>query len=116
MAYRRAFRTILGLMGTFLLTFGLILTNTSVANAAGSASQSNVAAAAVPSCEDFWRHSGHTDRVRWYHCHGTSDPYVKRVHICGVSGTLHGITVGYLFGAWVNNEDTHRHDVGGEGC
>lgn len=91
---------------------------------ASSAGQSNVgpsqsaAAAAAPSCRDFWQHSGHTDRVRWYHCHPTnpSDPYVKRVHICGVSGTLHGITVANLNGAWVRNEDTHRHDPGGEGC
>jgi len=81
-----------------------------------SASQSNVAAA-VPSCRDFWRHSGHTDRVRWYHCHRTSDPYVKRVHICGVSGTLHGITVAqFPDGVWLRNSSTHRHDVGGEGC
>lgn len=79
-----------------------------------SASQSNVAAA-LPSCRDFWLHSGHTDRVRWYHCHSTNDPYVKRVHICGVSGTLHGITVAeFPDGVWLTND--HRHDIGGEGC
>jgi len=81
-----------------------------------SASPSNVAAA-LPSCRDFWLHSGHRDRVRRYHCHATSpsNPHVKRVHICGVSGTLHGITVAeFPDGAWVTNN--HRHDVGGEGC
>lgn len=22
----------------------------------------------LPTCDEFWRHSGHTDRVRWHHC------------------------------------------------
>lgn len=72
-------------------------------------------AAAVPSCRDFWRHSGHTTRVRWYHCHRTSSPYVKRVHICGRSGTLHGVTVAQFPGnAWLRRN--HRHDPHGERC
>lgn len=72
-------------------------------------------AAAVPSCRSFWRHSGHTTRVRWYHCHRTSDPFVKRVHICGKSGTLHGVTVAQFPGnVWLRNN--HRHARGGEGC
>ncbi len=68
-----------------------------------------------PSCYQFWRHSGHTDRVRWYHCHSTSSAYTKRVHICGNSGYLHGISVASLpDGVWLRAR--HRHDRGGEGC
>jgi hypothetical protein len=84
-------------------------------------------AAAHTSCYDFWRHSGHTDNVRWYHCHNW-ETYSDnaggsitqaRVHICGYSGTLHGITVGHHHkDAWFDSYATggHAHDVGGEGC
>jgi hypothetical protein len=75
-------------------------------------------------CYDFWQHSGHVDNTRWYHCHnwrttsdGTQD--LARVHICGYSGTLHGITVGHIHQwAWPDRWATadHAHDVGGEGC
>ena len=54
-------------------------------------------------------------RVRWYHCHATSSPLTKRVHICGDSGTLHGISVtSRPDGHWPRTR--HRHDRGGEGC
>jgi hypothetical protein len=68
-----------------------------------------------PPCAVFWRHSGHTDRAQWFHCHATSSPYTKRVHICGYSGVLHGISVASLpDGIWLRAR--HRHDRGGEGC
>jgi hypothetical protein len=70
---------------------------------------------AQPPCAQFWRFSGHTDRVQWYHCHPTSSAYTKRVHICGYSGVLHGISVVSLPGGnWFRTR--HRHDRGGEGC
>ena len=73
------------------------------------------AARPAPTCAQFWRHSGHTERVRWYHCHATSSPLTKRVHICGDSGTLHGISVTSRPGGhWPRTN--HRHDRGGEGC
>lgn len=85
------------------------------AHAAHSGHSVQRLAAAQPSCRQFWQHSDHTTRVRWYHCHATSDPYVKRVHICGVSGTLHGVSVAqFPDGVWLRAN--HRHDVGGEGC
>lgn len=79
-----------------------------------SATQSNATRAAQPSCYQFWRVSGHTARVRWYHCHSTSSAFTKRVHICGYSGTLHGVSVAKLDGTWLLAR--HRHDRGGEGC
>jgi hypothetical protein len=89
-----------------------------VALVPGSVLSSGTASAAT-SCYAFWRHSGHTDNVRWYHCHdnrtvpGIGDR--ARVHICGFSGTLHGITVFHdIRDNW--STDNHAHDVGGEGC
>lgn len=82
-----------------------------------SAAQPDAAEAArpTPTCSQFWSHSGHTDRVRWYHCHSTDSPLIKRVHICGYSGTLHGISVTSVpDGHW--RRDRHKHDRGGEGC
>ncbi len=84
-------------------------------------------AAAHTDCDDFWRHSGHTDNARWHHCHdwitygdGMGGSITRaRVHICGYSGTLHGITVGHHhISGWWDSWDTsaHAHDVGGEGC
>jgi hypothetical protein len=79
------------------------------------AGEERLTQAAQPSCYQFWRHSGHTARVRWYHCHATSSAYTKRVHICGYSGILHGISVASLpGGTWLRAR--HRHDPGGEGC
>jgi hypothetical protein len=70
-------------------------------------------------CGDFFRHSGHTDRARWHHCHDMRTvPGIgsrARVHICGVSGTLHGITVFHDIHANWSRQD-HAHDPGGEGC
>lgn len=86
------------------------------AGSAGAA-QPDAAEAArpTPTCSQFWSHSGHTDRVRWYHCHSTDSPLTKRVHICGYSGTLHGISVtSRSDGRWPR--DRHKHDRGGEGC
>lgn len=82
-------------------------------------------AAAHRNCDDFWWHSGAahtTDNVRWWHCHDwrtISGQDIARVHICGYSGTLHGVTVGHihrsvLWDLWGTAE--HAHDVGGEGC
>ena len=66
-------------------------------------------------CDSAWRHSGHTANVNWYHCHPTVDsPEVVRVHICGYSGTLHGIYVGIYTHEW--QTAGHKHDDGGEGC
>jgi len=66
-------------------------------------------------CYEFWAWSGHTDRVRWYHCHGYHGFYnARRVHICGVSGYLHGVTV-FLYPGGADVVD-HAHDNGGEGC
>lgn len=79
-----------------------------------SAAQVSAARAAQPSCYQFWRVSNHTERVRWYHCHPTSSAFTKRVHICGYSGILHGISVAKLDGTWLLAR--HRHDRGGEGC
>lgn len=84
-------------------------------------------AAAHTDCNDFWRHSGHTENARWHHCHdwltygdglgGTIT--LARVHVCGGSGTLHGITVSHHHRAgWWDSWSTsaHAHDPGGEGC
>ena len=96
----------------------LTLTAASLVSFLGAGSTSaaqSTAARAQPSCAQFWRFSGHTDRVRWYHCHSTSSAYTKRVHICGYSGVLHGISVVSLPGGnWFRTR--HRHDRGGEGC
>jgi hypothetical protein len=77
-------------------------------------------------CHDFWQHSGHTANARWYHCHNWQNlPYqdgsqtLTRVHICGYSGTLHGVTVGHIHRPWFPDRwesGDHAHDVGGEGC
>lgn len=64
-------------------------------------------------CWQAFNVSGHTSNVRWWHCHGTSP--TLRVHICGYSGTLHGITVYNVF-AQTYYTYNHAHDVGGEGC
>lgn len=88
----------------------LVAAGVSVAQPAQSAARQP-----PPPCAQFLRFSGHTDRVRWYHCHSTSSAYTKRVHICGDSGTLHGISVVSLpDGIWFRTK--HRHDRGGEGC
>jgi hypothetical protein len=83
-------------------------------------------AVAHADCDDFWRHSEHTDRAQWHHCHdwqtypsGGGTITQARVHICGFSGTLHGITVGHVHrevipSKWVTGG--HAHDEGGEGC
>lgn len=102
-------RVRLAVIGAVVATVGMF----------GFADASNVTPSTVgqaaPSCYQFWQHSGHTEHYRWYHCHPTSDPYVKRVHICGKSGYLHGITVAqFPDGVWLTNN--HRHDFGGEGC
>jgi hypothetical protein len=86
-----------------------------------------VPAEAHADCTDFWQHSGHTDNVRWYHCHDWltygdglgGSITVARVHICGYSGTLHGITVLHHHRAGRPDDwstSTHAHDSGGEGC
>lgn len=70
------------------------------------------------SCFDLWRHSGHTDNVRWYHCHNfnsNGSAWTARVHICGYSGWLHGITVSTSIYRDVIRYN-HAHDYGGEGC
>jgi hypothetical protein len=99
-------------------TILLTLTAASLVSFVGAGSTSvaqSTAARAQPSCAQFWRFSGHTDRVRWYHCHSTSSAFTKRVHICGYSGVLHGISVVSLPDG--NGFRTrHRHDRGGEGC
>jgi hypothetical protein len=70
---------------------------------------------AYHNCWHYWINSGHTDNVRWYHCHDTAYANEKRVHICGYSGYLHGISViDYLNGYF--GTYNHRHDYGGEGC
>ena len=80
-------------------------------------------AQAHTSCYDFWRQSGHTANVRWYHCHNWTtvdgDDVQTRVHICGYSGTLHGVTVRHhhrdnWFDFW--SSTAHAHDYHGEGC
>lgn len=68
-------------------------------------------------CYDLWRHSGHLDNVRWYHCHNvTYDGSRKwgRVHICRWTGWLHGISV-YTYPGYVYTWD-HAHDYDGENC
>jgi hypothetical protein len=74
------------------------------------------------SCYDFWQHSGHTDTrfIQWWHCHDMRTVAAigtrARVHICGDSGTLHGVTVFHTWnGAW--STDDHAHgDGNSEGC
>jgi hypothetical protein len=98
-----------------LLLAVAVTTGTAFSLAGTSNASPSTVRAAAPTCYQFWQHSGHTARTVWYHCHDTSDPYVKRVHICGESGTLHGITVAqFPDGVWLTND--HRHDPGGEGC
>ncbi len=81
-------------------------------------------AQAHSSCYDAWQNSGHTARAHSYHCHGWAtvdgDDVQTRVHICGLSGTLHGVTVrhhhvGYFGRDFWSSTDEH-HDPGGEGC
>ncbi len=80
-------------------------------------------AQAHTSCFDFWKNSGHTARAQWHHCHDfrivDGDDVQARVHICGYSGTLHGITVRHhhrnvLWDFWSRTDA--RDDPGGEGC
>ncbi len=80
-------------------------------------------AQAHTSCYDAWRNSGHTANVRWYHCHGWTtvdgDDVQTRVHICGYSGTLHGITVRHHHVSWGRDfwsSTNHAHQYRGEGC
>jgi hypothetical protein len=65
----------------------------SVVGVSSASAAQSTAARPAPACFEFWLHSGHRDRVRWYHCHSTNSPYSNRVHICGNSGILHGINV-----------------------
>ena len=77
-------------------------------------------------CYDFWKNSGHTKYAQWYHCHDfrAVDPdrqadTVARVHICGYSGKLHGITVRHHHVRWGGDfysRTNAREDLGGEGC
>jgi hypothetical protein len=73
------------------------------------------ATTAAPTCRDYWLNSGHTANVDWYHCHTiTNRPNSRRVHICGLSGILHGITV--TISSTGITRSNHVHDPGGEGC
>jgi hypothetical protein len=85
------------------------------------------AAQAHQSCADFWANSGHTANVVFYDCHNwtnadcsPNDCTTARVHICGTSGTLHGIYVQHvhrpLAGDIYQTIGPHSHDPGGEGC
>jgi hypothetical protein len=70
---------------------------------------------ATHSCYEYWVKSAHTENVRWYHCHDTQYSNRKRVHICGHSGWLHGITITiYSGGNW--EAANHAHDFDGEDC
>jgi hypothetical protein len=79
------------------------------------ASASTPTTTAALTCEDYWLNSGHTANVDWYHCHRIPNrPNSRRVHICGLSGILHGITV-TISSTGITTSD-HAHDPGGEGC
>jgi hypothetical protein len=90
----------------------------------GSLTRPGTAEAGHAECFDYWQHSGHTDvnHIRWWHCHGESQSmgwYFTRVHICGDSGTLHGVTVRHNHNPqgplW--SSDGHDHGDGdNEGC
>ncbi|HEY0641540.1 MAG TPA: hypothetical protein VGD67_28255 [Pseudonocardiaceae bacterium] len=70
---------------------------------------------AIHTCYEYWIKSAHTTNYKWYHCHDTQYSNKKRVHICGNSGYLHGITITiYSSGNW--DADNHAHDYDGEGC
>ncbi len=87
----------------------------------GGAIAPQVAQAHV-SCYDFWRSSGHTTNVRWYHCHSWTNIYnglatKARVHICGYSRTLHGISVTHNHEGWGDyRRGSDAHETYGEGC
>jgi hypothetical protein len=103
------------------VVFVMVVTAVTVA-VPGGVTQPEKAQAHHLSCFDFWQHSGHTDtqHIRWWHCHDMRQvPAIgtrARVHICGTSGTLHGVTVFHTWnGQW--STDDHAHgDGSNEGC
>jgi hypothetical protein len=70
---------------------------------------------ATHSCYEYFVKSAHTENVRWYHCHDTQYSNKKRVHICGRSGWLHGITI-TIYGSGNWDAVSHAHDFDGEDC
>jgi hypothetical protein len=113
--------------GLLAAVLTLVATVAVYAVIAGGASRPETASA-HQSCYDLWQHSGHTANVRWYHCHSwttysdnAGGSFTQaRVHICGYSGYLHGVTVAHhhrdLIWDTYTDAVNHAHDYGGEGC
>lgn len=69
-------------------------------------------------CSDFMEQTGHLSNVRFWECHpiyNNSDSSAVRVHVCGLSGTLHAITV-YHSHVWYDptrwSLGAHDHGTG----